>query len=181
MILLLSLFSINSEGLKITQVPATFSSILCIIICHFTPTQWFFNGTLIQLNIGCFVLSLGLSFAFNQGAFDKIKLSGKYDVASRDLFLKDKGQAYTVYYPMDKHLRGNELNRWWLNYRRDDRTITGLRKAFRALLNLNFVVPEQFFYQWRNFTINVVADAPLAKEFSDGKQTPRCFQGVSTQ
>lgn len=125
---------------------------------------------MINFNFISFMMSLVLILLYGQNDLKSIKRSGAYDVAARDLHLPGSGNALTVYYPMDKHHKQDNSCRWWLNYRRDDRIFNGLARAYRAIGKLSNPLPTQIWFSWKNHLIDVVSDAPLAQDFSDGKK-----------
>ena len=76
---------------------------------------------MIGLNIAMLLVSLFFYFRYGTNSFDRFKASGLYQVASRELHLPVGGNAMTVFYPMDPHLKPPSEKRWWLSYRLNDR------------------------------------------------------------
>lgn len=57
---------------------------------------------LAAFNLLLLFLSVYMYNVFGNGTLDRVKLTGKYHVATKELVLPGKGNAITVYYPMDK-------------------------------------------------------------------------------
>jgi hypothetical protein len=89
-------------------------------------------------------------------------------VASQELHLPRNENAMTVFYPMDKHVREEGLQRWWILYRKNDIFIKQTARAISWFTKLP--LPSFSASQWRNVMIDVVPDGPLAEDFTQGKK-----------
>jgi hypothetical protein len=133
------------------------------------PAYWFYHPYLANFNLLMYILSIAIYLMYGDGSFKNVKITGPYHVASKDCHMPEEegGNAATVFYPMDKHLKDDNTHRFWLNYRQDDKFIRGCCRANTWLYKKP--TPQWVLYQWRNITIDVVPDGPLATDFATGK------------
>ena len=95
-------------------------------------------------------------------------------MGTSELNLPQEGNAITVYYPMDKQAKPASANKYWLNYRENDKYFIA-KTLIDAWWGNN--APAWMRYAGRHLTIPVMPDGPLSEDFCtrDRKLLPVIF------
>lgn len=118
----------------------------------------------------CLVIFFGIlaTILYGEGDFDRLVLTGPYEVGHKDMHISGTGNAISVFYPMDKHTHAQIMrkepsrNSIWMRYGYNTR-LGGARATapWGSALHTHPFVWKIF----ENVKMNTVEDGPLAEDF----------------
>lgn len=124
----------------------------------------------IEMNLTVLAITLIILARWGEGNFSKAKPKGPYAVGHKVIYVKDKYNAVSVFYPVDKQVyeESKEPFKVWLDH--PDEWIDGLNDARTYYSRLKQKPSSFMFTHWKKIRVNAKESVPLAHAFQSGEK-----------
>lgn len=133
----------------------------------------------IALAIYCSFLGIAIicSIIFGEATFDRVKMTGPFEVGHKEIFSKKDGTTLSVWYPMDRDeykatIKESGRNSYWLRYGYSSRL--GIAKGTAAWGTDDYMSPW-FFKYVDDLKMDTCQDGNLSKVFESRQLVPMIY------